>query len=228
MKSFIFCTLSILLGSGGIINSQTITSPNSALKSHETLEIRKLVMTTERTEIYLSVENRITGGNFCADKNIIIAYHDGSHLQMISSDGIPVCPDTYKFKYIGERLDFVLVFPPLKQGTVSFDLLEDCQDNCFSFYAVVIEPVLNEKINAAFILAEKNEPAQALAGFTAIESEFGGRDAGVEGLLLLNMIKLAAASGNKAKSQELYHRLELAVVPWKSLYLKHLSSQGIK
>jgi hypothetical protein len=228
MKKIVLLSLLILTYLGGIINSQTVTAPNSALKSHETLDITKIVLTAERTEIYLTVENRITGGTFCADKNIIIAYPDGSRLQMISSNGIPVCPDAYKFRNIGERLDFVLAFPPLKQGTVSFDLLEDCQDNCFSFYSVVIDPALNEKINGAFVLAEKHEPAQALAGFSRIESDYGGRDAGVEGLLLLNMIKLAAASGNKTKAQELYHRLELAVVPWKALYLKHLNSQGIK
>ena len=101
------------------LSSQSILSPNIALKSHETLTIRKFVMSEEKTELFLRVENRISGGNFCADKNIFIVYPDGTRILLVSSTGIPVCPDTYKFKSPGEQLDFVLTFPPLLKGTGS-------------------------------------------------------------------------------------------------------------
>ena len=60
-------------------------------------------------------------------------YPDGTRSLLVSSNGIPVCPDTYKFKSPGEQLDFVLTFPPLLKGISSVNLIEDCQDNCFSF-----------------------------------------------------------------------------------------------
>ena len=76
----------------GVINiySQTVNHPNSGLKSHETLEISKVVTTAQKTVIFLSVENRITGGYFCADKNIFIIYPDGTRTRLISSNVVMI------------------------------------------------------------------------------------------------------------------------------------------
>jgi hypothetical protein len=109
--------------------SQTYIKPNYALKSHETLEIKKIDLSAQKTLIFLSVENKITGGYFCADKNIFIIYPDGTRSLLTSSKGIPVCPETYKFKTIGEKLNFELTFPPLNQDTQWIDLTEDCTEN---------------------------------------------------------------------------------------------------
>ena len=116
--------------------------------------------------VYLSVENRMEGGTFCADKNIYIIYPDGTRSRLTSSKGIPVCPSVHKFKTIGEKLNFELTFPPLKPGTKWIDLIEDCTDNCFSFYGVCLNTGLNVKIDAASVLAENGESSKALAEFT--------------------------------------------------------------
>jgi hypothetical protein len=208
--------------------SQSFIFPNSALKSHETLEITKFVLSEEKTEIYLRIENRITGGNFCADKNIYIIYPDGTRSHLTSSVGIPVCPDTHNFKYPGEKLDFVLTFPPLKKGTESIDLIEDCQSNCFSFYGIILNDELNKKINDAFTSAEKGEPAQSLMKFSKIAEENGSKNPGAEGLLYLNIIKLSVTTGNKVKAAEYYKKLQSSGLPRTSLYLNHLNAQGIK
>jgi hypothetical protein len=208
--------------------SQAFIAPNSALKSHETLDITKVVSSEEKTEIYLRVENRITGGNFCADKNIYIIYPDGTRSHLTSSVGIPVCPDTYNFKSPGELLDFVLTFPPLKNGTESIDLIEDCQANCFSFYGIILDNDLNKKINEAFISAEKGEPAQSLLSFSKIAEETGNKNPGAEGLLYLNIVKLSVTTGNKVKAAEYYKKLQLSGLPRTSAYLNHLNAQGIK
>ncbi len=162
--------------------SQTLNNPNYALKSHETLEIKKIVTNEKGTTFWMSVENKINGGTFCADKKIYVSYPDGSRSQLSSSNGIPVCPDSYKFKMPGERLDFLLVFPALKPGAEWIDLVEDCSDNCFSFYGLVLDDALNNKIDNAFALAEKNEPAGAMVAFIKIaeepaEYEFGNNSA---------------------------------------------------
>ena len=212
-----------------IINgfSQTIIKPNYALKSHETLEISKIEITAQKTVIFLSVENRITGGYFCADKNIFILYPDGTRSKLTASKGIPVCPDSYKFKTIGEKLNFELTFPPLKPGTQWIDLIEDCTENCFSFYGVCLNGDLNKKIDDASILAENKEPVKSLMSFIKIGNTIENKNSGVEGLIYINIIRLAKETANIPKATEWYNKLKSSVIPRKELYIKHLNSQGI-
>src|SRR5664279_1796392 len=136
-------TISLIALCGIFVQAQTISQPNYGLKSHETLEISKIELNPQKTVIYLNIENMIKDGFFCADKNIVTIYKDGTRSKMISSKGIPNCPDTYKFKSIGEKLNFELTFPPLKPGTQTIDIVEDCTDNCFSFYGVCLNSNLN-------------------------------------------------------------------------------------
>ena len=225
-KLFLF---SIFLGSGlTAAFSQSYLTPNVALKSHETLEIIKVMVSEEKTEIFLKVENRITGGNFCADRNICIINPDGTRSILVSSNGIPVCPDTYKFRFPGEQLNFVLTFPKLKKGTGSVNLIEDCQDNCFSFYGIILDNSLNKKIDDAFYLAENDEPAKALVSFMKIMEETRESNPGAAGLLYVNIVKLYGVTGNKVKAAEWYNKLESSGLKETSLYLKHLNSLGIK
>ena len=222
-------SISIFLASGFTISfSQSFLAPNVALKSHETLDIMKVVISEEKTEIFLKVENRITGGNFCADRNIYLGYPDGTKSFLVSSSGIPVCPDTYKFRSPGEHLDFVLAFPPIRKGTESVNLIEDCQDNCFSFYGIILDSNLNKKIDDAFALAENDQPAKAMVSFIKIAEETGDKNPGATGVLYMNIVKLAKLTGNYVKAVEWYKKLESSGLPETSLYINHLNSQGIK
>jgi len=206
---------------------QTIAKPNYSLKSHETLEINKIETTSKSTVFYMSVENRTTGGYFCADRNIFIVDPDGKRSKLTSSGGIPVCPASYKFKSIGERLDFILTFPPLKQGTEWIDLIEECADNCFSFYGITLDSDLNKKIDDAFALAETDKPADALYSFIRIAEDTDNKNHGIEGLLYLNIIKLARETGNPEKASEWYRRMISSDAPGLSRYIKYLNDQGI-
>ena len=209
------------------INSQTFNHPNIGLKSHETLEISKVEISPQNTLIFLSVENRITGGYFCADKDIFIIYPDGTRSRLTSSTGIPVCPETYKFTSIGEKLNFELTFPPLKPNTQWIDLVEDCSDNCFSFFGICLNSYLNKKIDDASVLAEKDEPAEALMNFIKIAGAIDSKNSGIEGLIYINIIKLAKETNNIQKASEWYSKLKLSGIPRNELYIKHLNSQGI-
>jgi len=217
---FAVCTINV--------SSQTYNQPNFGLRSHETLEISKVVTTAQKTIIFLTIENKITGGYFCADKNIFIIYPDGTRSRLASSKGIPVCPETYKFKTIGEKLDFELTFPPLKQDTRWIDLVEDCADNCFSFYGVCLDKDLNKKIEDASLLAENNEPGKALIDFVKIEDTITSKNSGIQGLIYINIVKLAKETGDLQKAAEWYSKLKLSGIPRCEVYIKHLNSQGIK
>ena len=61
-----------------------------------------------------------------------------------------------------------LHFLLLEKEYGSVNLIEDCQQNCFSFYGIILDNNLNKKIDDAFALAENNEPAKALVSFTKI------------------------------------------------------------
>ena len=209
------------------VSSQTYNQPNFGLKSHETLEISKVEITTQKTVISLSVENRREGGYFCADKNIFIIYPDGTRSRLVSSKGIPVCPETYKFKTIGEKLDFELTFSPLKKETQWIDLKEDCTEDCFSFYGVCLNNDLNKKIDDASVLAENKEPAKAVMSFINIAGSIDSKNSGIEGLIYMNIIKLAKETGNIQKAAEWYQKLKSPAIPRSELFIKHLNSQGI-
>ena len=208
---------------------QTFINPNFSLKSHETLDIVKIEARPEATIFYMVIENKkIEGGSFCADKNIYVIFHDDKKSRLVSATGIPVCPDSYKFKIAGEKLEFSLTFPPLKKGIEWIDLVEECSDNCFSFYGISLNNDLNRRIDDAFTLAENDEPLKALVSFITILEDINKNNSGIEGLLYINIIKLADETGDEAKAGEWYKKFKLSEAPRLSQYLKYLNDHGIK
>ena len=223
----VISVLFFLVNNAFTIYSQVFISPNIGLKSHETLEISKVMVTAQKTQVFLSVENRIEGGYFCADKNIFIIYPDGKRVKLISSEGIPVCPESYKFKTIGEKLNFELTFPALKHDTQWIDLIEECPENCFSFYGVCLNSEINKQIDDASVLAENKEPVKALISFIKIANSNEIKNSGIEGLIYLNIITLSRTTGNDPKAAEWYGKLKVSSIPRKDAYIKNLNSQGI-
>jgi len=208
--------------------SQAIINPNFGLKSHETLEILKIEITGENTVIYLTVENRIDKGSFCADRNIFILYPDGTKLKMFKAEGIPQCPDLYKFKSVGEKLGFTLTFPPLKQGSTWIDLIEDCKENCFSFYGIILESEINGKIDEAVALLDKGELDSAISKYKSIITGAGSSESGITGSLYSDLISLLVQKGYKKEAEEWYKKFVSSNVPRLQLYLDNLNSRGIK
>jgi len=225
-RIFAFCNLFLIVS--GSLNSQTIISPNYSLKSHSTLNIIKIEVRSEATLFYLSIENKIQNGSFCADKNIFIIYPDGKKSKLVSSTDIPVCPDSHQFKAPGEKLDFVLTFPPLKKGTEWIDLVEECTDNCFSFYGICLDNDLNGRIDNAFSLAENDEPMKAMVSFIAILEDVDKSNSGIEGLLYINIIKLAKETGDDTRAVEWFRKFKISDAPKLAECIKYLNDQGIK
>lgn len=211
----------------GNLFSQTYNRPNAGLKSPSTLDIIKVEASADKTVIYLSVENRIEGGYFCADKNIYITDSNGKRLNLKNSNGIPVCPGSYKFNKIGEKLNFTLSFPALSKGCDWIDLIEECSDNCFSMYGIILDNKLNQKIDEAFGFAEKDEPSKSMVSFIKIAEGADFKNKGAAGLLYINIIKLADETGNKAKASEWYTKLKSSSIPGAERYIKFLNGQGI-
>lgn len=210
------------------IHAQTFEKPNSSLKSHETLEINKIEITAEKTIVSLSVENRITGGQFCADRNIYLINPAGERLKLKKSAGIPVCPANYQFKSIGEKLQFTLEFSPLKAGTKWIDIIEDCTSNCFWFYGVTLDNDLNKKLDEAFLLASKGKPAENITLFKNILDSIDSQNLGIEGLVYINIINAALEEVDNVNAAVWYKRLGASNAPRVNQYLKYLNDKGIK
>lgn len=224
-KAFFFFVMLIFFSTR--LLPQTIINPNYALKSHETLQIIKIELKPEATMFYMTIENRIKGGSFCADRNIYVIYSDGRKTKLLSASGIPVCPDTHKFRSPGEKLDFVLTFPPLRRMPGPIDLIEECNDNCFSFYGVILDADLNKRIDEAFTLAENDEPTKSLISFISIAEDIEKNKQEIPTLFYMNIIKLATETGNGTKAEEWYRKLKLSKISGLSRYIKFLTDLGI-
>jgi hypothetical protein len=184
---------------------QSFIKPNYGLKSHETLEIKRIEANQEGTTFYMVVKNtRIQGGTFCADKNIIIIYPDGSRDKLIS------------------------VFPPLKPGTEWIDLVEECNDYCFSFYGVTLDNALNKLLDSAFNRASYQKPSENITLFASLIDSLDNRNLGIEGLLYINIIDAAMAEADKVNTIVWYKRLASSNAPRLNQYLKYLNDKGIK
>ncbi|MFH0841122.1 MAG: hypothetical protein V1903_00745 [Bacteroidota bacterium] len=198
------------------------------MKSHETLGISKIEVNPKGISFYMTIENRIQGGTFCVDMNTFLIYPDGTRSKLVSASGIPVCPDSHKFKTPGEKLDFVLLFPPLKEGTGWIDLVEECSDHCFSFYGVTLDNELNQKVNESFILAEGDEASRGIISLIDLIGEVDIKNYGIEGLLYLTIVKLSDEAGSKAIAAEWYKKMKSSGAPRVGEYLKYLNDNGIR
>jgi hypothetical protein len=207
---------------------QAFIQPNYALKSHETMSVNKFEMTGEKTIVSVSVENRITGGNFCADRNIYIIDPTGEMYKLVKATGIPICPASYTFKNIGEVLNFTLEFPMLKPGTKWVDIIEECTSNCFWFYGVTLDNELNLKLDEAFSKASGGKPAENMILFSKILDDIGSQNLGIEGLLYLNIINAAVEDSDNVNAMVWYKRLASSKAPRVEEYLKFLNNKGIK
>jgi len=223
-RYFIIILLLNILTSG---YSQTIVKPNYGLKSHETLNIDKVEITRDKTTVNLTIENRIENGSFCADRNIYIITPDGTRLKLLKSSGIPRCPESYKFSKPGEKLSFSLVFPTLGTEPPYVDIKEECSDNCFSFYGVVLDEYINSRLDEAFSMAERGESVKAMNKFIGIDSVTAKKN-GIRALVYYNIVKLANETGNTVTAGEWYKKLYSMRSAGGKIYIEQLNLNGIK
>jgi hypothetical protein len=210
------------------LGAQVFDNPAIGLKSHQTMEITKVERQQDKTLVYVSVENRINGGTFCADKNIFIVQPDGSKLKLEKASGIPNCPASHKFKRIGEVLEFTLAFPALQAGTGWFNLVEECSDNCFSVYGILLNNEFTARIDMASSYIDRGQVDTAISLYQSMINDATVREAGIVGSLYSDLISLMASKGYAASAADWYRKLVESDVPQKDLYLNNLNFRGIK
>lgn len=217
-----------LIATSLLLYSQAFINPAYGLLTPETMKVAGVELAGGKLVVSLTLENRIPGGYFCADRNTYAVLPDGSRLKLERSEGIPACPDIYRFKRVGETIAFRLYFSRPAQLPDWFNLIEDCEDNCFSVYGITLDNSLNEEIEKAYSLAEAGQPAEAGRLFREILVSLEGRRHAIEGSLYSNIIIMCLREGNEAEAATWYRKMVEASPHELERYLFNLSSRGIK
>ncbi len=167
MKKIVMINIVVLLIKTTIF-SQELIKPNFAIASHP-MKVEKISNINDFTIIELSIENQVNNGYFCADKNIILRdILNGKEYKLIKSEGISVCPDSYKFTYVGEVLRFKLYFLKIDKSVKYIDIIENCNANCFYIKGVVLDKKLNNNIDTAYEYYKKDKLDFSLAAFRMV------------------------------------------------------------
>jgi len=229
MKSTLVLIFSLLLGVESF--SQTIVLPIVNVKSHKTLTIEKIEIVENQTVVFLSVENQKTEGEawFCADKRIYLENARGpGKFFLVKSEGIPVCPDSYKFKKQGEILQFRLFFPAIPQSIKEINIVEDCLDNCFYFKGVILDPVQNAEIKLfekGVTLFSDKKADEALACFRQLSENMSDRKSSIYGYSLYIIPLILYQKGNRTEAKAEYLKLLNSDIPEKDYFLDKLKQE---
>lgn len=226
IKSQICALLVAIILNCTLINAQEILQPNYGLKNPETLEVIRIRITDDNTIIDMSLQNRVEGGYFCIDENTFIEYGNGKKLKMENVNGLPICPSTYEFSSIGEKVYFTLTFNSLPDGIEWFDIVEYCGDNCFSVLAVNLNEDINTTINTAFNAMDRFEAEEAMEVFRNILPSLQSNGHGLTGSVYLNLIELLKANNLDEELRQLISNFKASSMPNKERYLEILNNKG--
>lgn len=211
------------------VAQQVFIRPNFSQKSHETLFIDRIEITSQYTIITLTVVNKRTeGGWFCADNNIYIKNSNGTQrYQLVKSENIPVCPEAHHFTRVGEELSFVLYFPPIPSDFTYIDIVEDCSNSCFSFNEVILNNELNEKVS----LFEKgmeyyahNKPQDALSCFKTITADITDPDLPLFGYAYVFIYKIYTENGQMIEAEKYRLMLQNSNIRNKAKFLQDINN----
>ena len=206
-KNAIF--LILILISGFESFSQSVGAPNFIHKSHETLEVMRISRTDQGVTLQLLIRNtRNEGGSFCIDKNTEITAL-GKSYKITEIEGIPECPETHKFKFSGDNLIFYLHFPPIPSEVKIIDIKENCDDNCFHFKGLVVDPKLNNSMHEAFDYYETGMLLEGLSAYKELLTEYEGKEAAVEGLFYFYIINILKEIGNEEEASKYLEQFKL-------------------
>jgi len=196
----IILVLSCLI-SAQLSYSQIVEKPNYGQKSHETLSIEQIETNSNYTIITLRLVNKIENGSFCASKNIYLKNSTGSEMyQILKTENIPTCPESHLFSKKNESFSFRLFFPPISSSIHYLDLVESCDEACFSFRGIILQNTTNMLIDKAFSLyssAQKENSAKAFEQIIARTKDYP------YAFIYFSAIRIWSELGNQQKVKQL-------------------------
>ncbi len=167
--------------------AQTILKPNFAVSSHP-VTIDKIISTDTSFVVQITLENKLPNGYFCAGKDIVVkSINNSKKYAMIYSKGIPVCPEVYHFKWVGEKKTFSFYFPAIDTSLNYVNLVENCKANCLVINGLILNRTMNTLVNSAFDAYSHNNLPLALDNFKSAINLFPNYP---NGFLYGNVVKI--------------------------------------
>lgn len=184
-----------------LMQAQEINKPNFAIASHPMM-INNISFTSDQMVIDLTIENKVIGGNFCINKNTYTEEVLGKKkFMMTNSKNIPICPEVHQFSRIGKKLNFQLYFPKPDIDIQYLNLIEDCDENCFSMLGIIFDQKMNEEIDEAFKTFDNGNYESCktiLVNIIKAHPEYPF------GFLYLNLVQVLVIQEEIEKAQEYY------------------------
>ena len=210
------------------VNSQIYERPNFSFSSHETLDLERIVIDNSQTRVYFSILNRKLSGSFCIDTSTYIKNSLGpEEYKLIESIGVPDCPDVHKFSIVGKKLSFILVFPVISKDVKYIDIVEKCKEACISIRYILLDTLINEKINEALNLYESRKMEESLAIFEELLLSRNDNKSPVFGTIYLYMMSINYELGQSKEIRRLYNELEKSSIVNKEEILEEARYQEI-
>ena len=154
-----------------MVFSQEITKPNFALATHP-MVIDKIIVSDSAVLVTITLKNKIKGGKFCANEIMYIQeLKRKKKAYLLKATGIPVCPEEYKFEKPGDELTFDLEFFGFYEIPKYINIVEDCNNNCFTIYGVIIDQQMNDDINMGFGFYKSGNLDLSVASFEKAVNE---------------------------------------------------------
>jgi len=210
------------------VHAQVYEHPNFSFSSHETLDLESIEIDENQTRIYFSILNRKLGGSFCVDTNTYIKNSLGSEeYKLVESMGVPDCPDLHKFSIVGKRLSFILVFPPVSKDMKYIDIIENCQDACFSIRYVLLDNEINGMINQGMTLYESRKLEESLKIFEELMLSRNDNVSPVFGTVYLYMMSINYELGQSKEIRRLFDELQQSSIINKEEILEEVRYQEL-
>ncbi len=205
MKKTVFFLVIWLAFFPALLQAQTVSMPNFAVATHPFL-VNRISFLKNAFVIELTIENQSPSGYFCASKHIYLQdVRSRKKVNMARSEGIPVCPDVYRFKWVGEKLTFKLFFPRLDTNVRYVDVIEKCKEHCFSIFGLILDRQMNTEINQGYDAFDHADFQRAFESFKKAVDE---NPSYPYGFLYANIIKALMAMDKTAEAKTWYEKLQ--------------------
>jgi hypothetical protein len=227
MKTAFYILLLMMVSQTGML-AQVFEKPSFSLTSHPTLEITSIEKWEDQTVLNISVKNQRLSGSFCFDRQSFIANSIGEEeWKLTAMEGIPACPDQYRFKSIGEVLDFSLVFPAIPDEVKYIDLREGCEDACVTVKYILLDEEMNMRINEGFNLYEIGRLSASLQVFEDIMEARYDNSSPVFGTLYLYMMSIHYELGQSKEIRRIFNELKESSIIGREEFIETARETGL-
>ncbi len=221
MKTSSLLLLFLTIGFGKLV-AQNLTNPNFAAGSHP-ITVDKIVRNDTSLVIQITLENKLPNGYFCAEKKIVLNdLISGKKTEMNHAEGVPVCPEMYHFKWVGEKLQFSLYFPVLDTATRYVDLIEVCKENCLIINGLILDPKLNLLINRGYDAYTHENLSLALESFQSAITFYPDYP---YGFMYGNVIRILLEERNSKEAKRWAQKLKDSQISDKYSILRQLNEE---